>query len=280
MLCGLGEILNSGVRMFANRAALALCLVLGIAAPLSVASAIELSIPDVEIRAGATINIPVRVADAKGLSALQMRLVFEASEFDLIEVVAGPILPNALVDFKMTKGIAAIAFASSDQVAADGELLILKMRRREGALGGSVILPTNTFAWGGDASAPMQVVAKRGAIAPLTWVNALRSALDARWLAAGSAALMAILGAVGLLYARRKAKSRQVEAASVPSGLAQATPAESPFRPPTPDASEAKVLNRGAPPASGSPHFCSECGAPLAPHVKYCANCGLRLVPD
>jgi hypothetical protein len=219
------------------------------------AQALELNVADVEIAPDQTVAIPVRAIDAKGLAALQMQLTFDGEALEVTEVSAGPALPNALVDFKPTKGFCTVAFASSDPVAADGDLLIVKMRRKAGANGGSIVLPENVRAWSGDGDQAIQVSAHPGHVAPLPQSPSVEGrSFDWRYLAGALAAIVVVAVGAALMLARRgRAK------ASARPALEKTAPAQSPPKP------------------GAGPHFCAACGAPLTEDANYCPNCGVKI---
>lgn len=131
------------------------------------AEALDISVPDSEVGSGKTITIPVRAQDARGLSALQMDVAFDGNAIELQGVSAGPILTNALVDFKVSDGTCVIAFATAQAVTADGDLLLLRIGRRAGSTQSSALTPKNVRAWSDDGGRPMKVSVRPGNIAPL-----------------------------------------------------------------------------------------------------------------
>ena len=220
-----------------------------------VAQALELDVADVEIAADQPVAIPVRAIDAKGLAALQMQLTFDGEALEVTEVSAGPALPNALVDFKPNKGSCTIAFASSDPVAADGDLLIVKMRRKAGANGGSTVVAEDVRAWGGAGDQLIQVSAHSGHVAPLSQSpSAEGRSIDWRYLAGALAAIVVVAVGTVFMLARRGRANASARPALEKSALAQS--------PPKPGA---------------APHFCTACGAPLTEDANYCPNCGMKI---
>jgi hypothetical protein len=219
------------------------------------AQALELNVADVEIASGETVSIPVRAIDAKGLAALQMQLTFDGETLEVTEVSAGPALPNALVDFKPSNGSCTVAFASSDPVAADGDLLIVKMRRKAGASGGSTVVADNVRAWGGDGNQLIQVSAHPGHVAPLSQSPSVEGrSIDWRYLAGALATVVVLAVGAVLMLARRG----RVKASARPA-LEKTAPAQSPPKP------------------GAAPHFCTACGAPLTEDANYCPNCGVKI---
>jgi len=207
------------------------------------AHALDISIPDREIDSGKSIEIPVHATDALGLSALQMSVAFDGKAVELQGVTAGPILTNALVDFKVSDGICTIAFATTEAVKADGDLLLLKIRGSASVNRGSVLAPENVRAWSGDGGQPMKVSLRPGHLSP----RASKRLLDWRYLAVPAAA---IVGALALAWQARRKKG-----------------------PPTPAIAPAGLV----PPRNAGPHFCSACGASLSPGDNFCSNCGIKI---
>lgn len=225
-------------------------LVLTLPWSLASAEALEISVADAKIPRGGSVSIPIRAADAKGLSALQMRLVFEGAAFEVVQVAAGPTLANALVDFQAAEGACTIAFAATEPVAKDGDLLVVEMRRRPGAEAGSTLAPQDVRAWGGEGGQAMDVSVKPGRIAEIA-AAAMPSCIDWRYLVGGVAAFVVALVAAAATWLRRRGGSA---------------------------ARSAAIRDRPEPPASGSgPHFCIACGSPLPEGARFCPNCGLRI---
>jgi hypothetical protein len=177
-----------------------------------------------------------------------MSVAFDGAAIEVQGVSAGPILTNALVDFKASDGACTIAFATTQAVTADGDLLLLKLRRREGATQGSALTPENVRAWSGDGGQPMKVTVRAGNIAPL----ASGRSLDWRRLVALAAAVVAalVVAALGVVWRTRGKK-------------AAPTPAPAPSIPP-----------------GAGPHFCSACGAPLSLGDNFCSNCGVKIARE
>lgn len=246
---GRGGPTGSGRSVWMRLAAVALAAALATGA----AQALELNVADVEIASGETVSIPVRAIDAKGLAALQMQLTFDGDALEVTEVSAGPALPNALVDFKPSNGSCTVAFASSDPVAADGDLLIVKMRRKVGANGGSTVAPEDVRAWGGAGDQPIQVSAHSGHVAPQS-PSAEGRSIDWRYLAGALAAIVVVAVGAVFMLARRGRANASARPALEKSALAQS--------PPKPGA---------------APHFCTACGAPLTEDANYCPNCGMKI---
>lgn len=130
------------------------------------AAALELSISEIEIPAGATVEAPVKSADARGLAALQMSVKFDGAAFEVGGVRAGPALSNALVDFRAGSGVCKVAVAGSQPIAEDGDLLMIAFRRKGGSTAGSVVDLADAQAWTADGEA-MTVATRSGAIAAL-----------------------------------------------------------------------------------------------------------------
>lgn len=228
--------------------------VLALALPwwLATAEALEIRVADVEIPRGATVSVPIRATDAEGLSALQMRLVFDAAAFEVVQVTAGPTLTNALIDFHAVEGACTIAFAATEPVARDGDVLVVEMRRRSGAEAGSTLAPQDVRAWAGEGGRTMAVSAKPGRIAEIGATAATPSCLDRRYLFGGMAALV-----VGLIAAAAGWLRRRGGSAAMPT----------------------TVRDRAEPPVSGSgPHFCVACGSPLPEGARFCPNCGTEIL--
>ena len=215
------------------------------------ARALEIGVADVKIPQGEVVAVPIRASDAKGLSALQMRLGFEGEAFEVVEVAAGPTLANALVDFQVAKGSCTIAFAASEPVAKDGDLFIVKMRRRAGADGGATVVPEDVRAWGGDGGQSLPVSVKPGRIAGISPPAAASSCVDWRYVGGGAAALAALSVGAAALALRRRGRSKTTTAAN---------------------------LEPSEPATSGpGPHFCIACGSPLPEGARFCPNCGVRI---
>lgn len=216
---------------------------------LDTAKALEISVANVQIPAGQAVSVPIRASGAKGVSALQMRLMFEGEAFEVVDVSSGPILANALVDFKPTKGFCTIAFAASEPVAEDGDLLIVKIRRKPGSDAGSIVLPQNARAWAGEGGQSVHVSVKPGQIAEISRFSSMLSHLDWRYFVGGVSALAVLAAGVAALLLRR----RRASAIEAPSSLRQPAP------------------------SGPGPHFCIACGASLAQGSKFCPNCGVPI---
>ena len=130
------------------------------------AAAFELSVSEIEIPSGATVEAPVKSADARGLVALQMSVRFDGAAFEVGGVRAGPALSNALVDFRAGSGVCKVAVAGSQPIAEDGDLLMIAFRRKGGSTAGSVVDLADVRAWTADGEA-MTVATRSGAIAEL-----------------------------------------------------------------------------------------------------------------
>jgi hypothetical protein len=130
------------------------------------ATALELSIPEIEIPAGATVEAPVKSADARGLAALQISVRFDGAAFEVGGVRGGPALSNALVDFRAGAGVCNVAVAGSQPIAEDGDVLMIAFRRKGGSTAGSIVDLTDAQAWTADGEA-MTVAIRSGAIAAL-----------------------------------------------------------------------------------------------------------------
>jgi hypothetical protein len=211
------------------------------------AFALELTVGDADVQGAQPTSVAVRATDARGLSALQMRIAYDSSAVEIVEVAAGSVLSNALIDFKVDKGICTIAFAAPDAVSVDGDLLILKLkvRRAPGSTGGSALRPENAQAWGDPGGKALAVSVHPGQVA------ALGAPGGPGWTDVWKYLLAFAVGAVtagGGVFAWRGR-----------SGASPAPGAVSPAK------------------AGAGPHFCSQCGAPLAADGNFCANCGAKI---
>ena len=208
------------------------------------AFALELTVADADVHGMQPTAVAVRATDALGLSALQMRIAYDSSSVEIVEVAAGSILSNALIDFKADNGVCTIAFAAPDAVSADGELLILKVRRAPGSTGGSALRPENAQAWGDPGGKPLAISVRPG------HVSAIGGHREPGWTDIWIYLLAFAVGVVtggGGVFARQGRRG-------------------------------ASLLSAGAAPAKdgAGPHFCNQCGAPLA-GGNFCANCGARI---
>jgi len=210
------------------------------------AQAVELAIPDLALAAGQIAAVPITISSGNGLAALQMRLEFDGDAIEVVDVVPGPALANALVDFSLGKGSCAIALAATDPVTADGELLTLKVRRIGGANGASALRPDSVRAWNGADGRAMDISIRAGRIAALNAAWA-----DWRDVAAAMIGMVLVVG-VAVLYARRRAPQTVKMAAAV-----RPTPRPGP---------------------ASSPNFCAICGTHLPQGANYCPNCGTKIV--
>ena len=241
-------------RLFRAEVLLPALVVFGALMLSGLAQAVELALPDTAVAAGETAAVPVTISSGNGLAALQMRLEFDGDVIEVVDVVPGPALANALVDFSpgkgpgkgSGKGSCAIAFAATDPVTADGELLTLKVRRIGGANGASALRPDSVRAWNGADGRAMDVSVRAGRIAAL---NA--SWADWRHVAAAMIGMILVVG-VAVIYARRRAPQAVTMAAAV-----RPTPKPGPV---------------------SSPNFCAICGTPLPQGANYCPNCGTKIV--
>lgn len=239
---------------------------LAVALSFSPARSLELTVADAAIGPNETVSIPIRATEAKGLGALDMRFVFDGDAFEVTDVSGGSVLSNALVDFKANKYNCVIAFASSDPVDRDGDLLIVKMRRRPGAAAGTIMLPEAVRAWTGAGGQPIRVSLRPGHVAPLP------QSIGFDWrLAAGAIAalLVASFVAGGVLAARtRGAPSSQPKA---PPPIPHAATPHA-FEPPEP-----RLQQASAPEPDHRPKFCAQCGVALAPSANFCPGCGTQI---
>ena len=165
------------------------------------AAALELSLPDVELPAGKSVQEPIKARDAQGLEALEMTVKFDGEAFVAGRVEPGPALANVLVDSKCVEGACKIAFAGPQPIGGDGDLLIIELRRKEGATGGSALGIADAKAWNGQ-SEPIAVTTRPGKIAPLgaaPQATAAASA-DERWfMVAMASSLVAALALLALI---------------------------------------------------------------------------------
>jgi len=130
------------------------------------AAALEMSLPEIQIPAGATVEAAVKLLDAGGLAALQVNVKFDGAAFEVSGVRAGPALANAMIDFGAREGLCRIAVASLQPLEAGGDVLFVAFRRKNGATSGSTVELTDAQAWKADGAA-LTVATHPGAIAAL-----------------------------------------------------------------------------------------------------------------
>lgn len=94
-----------------------------------VAQAAELSarVESAEAAAGEQVEIPVTVSGSPGMVAMHLELAYDPAVLEVTTVEPGPFLAgNALLEFNTEEaGRVVIGFASTDQVAGDGTLVVV-----------------------------------------------------------------------------------------------------------------------------------------------------------
>lgn len=228
--------------------------VLWLGAGVAHAGEVSVTAPAAEGGAGEVATVGLHVAADADVSALQGGLAYDPAVVEVVEVVAGPALPEgARADFNADqRGWLRFGFVASPSKAAyrgAGEALRVRFRMK-GAVGATSPLGlASVRAWQPD-DVEHRTVLTAGSLR----VVAATGGGNGPLLAIGGVLLLLLL----VLVARFGRRRRAPPAAAGPrarSGPAQAAP-------------------RGGPPA-GRSRFCSGCGAPVPnPQARFCSGCG------
>lgn len=166
------------------------------------AASVTLRAGTVEGATGSTVEIPIEVAGAAGLGALQWEVVFDPTVLSADTVTQGKQASKALVESrKDTPGRLFIALASSEDVNGDGPVAVAKFKVI-GAQGQSSNLAIeNANAWEGKTLRAVQVnpAAGKFTIGGLPWWLP--------WLLLALGILLLLLILILLLTRRRKPKA-------------------------------------------------------------------------
>ena len=122
---------------------------LAVAASLS-ASTMTLRLPDTQAGTGSTVNVPIEVAGAEKVGALQFDVIYDSSVLTAEGAKAGPLAENALIEVKTDKpGRLFIALVTTDGINGSGTVATASFKVI-GAPGKSTPLePAAAQAWEG-----------------------------------------------------------------------------------------------------------------------------------
>jgi hypothetical protein len=220
-------------------------------------AALSLRLPTVEARSGGTVDVPISVAGASGIGAIQFEVVFDPAIVTTDTVTRGPLAAGALIEFNPNKpGRLFVALATLEDINGDGVFVTARFKVTGKAGQGSTLAMENAEAWEGKSHLPVVLKTEAGnlkVVGGLPWWS-----LIALLIAVGVIALLLLW----LLLRRRRTATRE------PAVVAAAVAA------PVPAPVAAPVA--GAAPERRGP-FCSHCGNPNDEGARFCSRCGQRL---
>lgn len=177
-------------------------IVVVVAASLS-ASTMTLSLPQLQGASGSTINVPIDVAGAEKVGALQFEVLYDTSVLTAESARAGALATDALVEVKTDKpGRLFIALVTTNSISGSGTVATASFKVI-GAPGAATPLePTAAQAWEGITHREVlinPVIGQFTVIEPgFPWL----------WIVVGLAVLVILL----LIVTRRKSKTRAAKA--------------------------------------------------------------------
>jgi hypothetical protein len=125
-----------------------------------------LEAPRLEAAARSELSVPVTVSAPDGLGAAHIEVQFDPSVLEALAVEKGPVLGNALLDFKVAEaGLVVAGFASMDPINTGGVLLNLRFRVRGDARGSSPLHLVKLSAWRAEDRSVQQIQATHGQVA-------------------------------------------------------------------------------------------------------------------
>lgn len=279
----------------------------------TLAASLTLRAGTVEGSAGGTVEIPLEVAGATGLGAMQWEIVYDPAVLAVDSVTRGKQAGNALVEFRSdTPGRLFIAMATIEDVNGDGPVAVARFKVT-GAQGQTSNLGIeNANAWDGKTHRAIQVKSENGkfTIGGLPWWLP--------WLLLALGILLLLLLLILLLTRRRKPKPAAaypqmqpppVYYAPPPPPPGQPMPPQGPYMSPQPPRQQTgphpqypprqqtgpqpqypprqqtgpqpQMPPQGQPPGQpqqGSGNYCRNCGVPNAPGATQCRNCRAPLI--
>lgn len=225
---------------------------LALASHIALAVTVTMRAPSLEAAAGGAVEVPLELAGASGIGALQFELIYDPAVIQPDTVTRGALAGgNALIDFNPNNaGRLIIGVATLDEIKGDGPIATARFKVVGQAGQSSTLAIKSGEAWEGASHQAVLVKTEDGT---LTVVGSAAPAW-LKWLliALGALALLFIL----FVLIRRKRQSTPAQAPTVATTPAHALPAQ-------------------AAPTGGS--FCSYCGNPNVADAKFCSKCGKPL---
>jgi hypothetical protein len=221
--------------------------VLAITTSLS-AQTMTLRVPAVAAASGATVDVPIEVAGASKVGALQFEIVYNPELLTAVTARAGALASNSLFDVKTDRpGRLDIGLITTDGVNGSGTLATasFKVTGRSGVT--TSLTPGSARAWEGITHHEVLVT-------PVAGVLTITGAFPWHWILIAVAVVALLLAFILWRRSKRDEKSAPVTtAAAAPARAAPATP------------------------PSGGGSFCRHCGKPNPPDSKFCRSCGQPL---
>ena len=212
--------------MLKHRSGLLLPVLLLFLLPAQVAQAraVTVAITTTEAPKNTEVTVPVQVRDCEGLSGLSFNLRYDPEVLQFVELTAGPLLQQGLLEHQLEEpGLLQVDLLPDQTITGDGELLTIRFRAA-GAAGATSELALEQLLAADDATREMLVTAEQGQI---TVRPANPGLLD---VLIGLLVLGGIVFLVWQLMRRRTARSPRPplapEPAPAPSARTDAEPAD------------------------------------------------------
>jgi len=209
------------------------------------AQTMTLRVPAVTGAAGSTVEVPIEVAGASKVGALQFELVYNPQLLTAETAKAGALASNSLFDVKTDRpGRLFIALITTEGVNGTGTVATASFKIT-GMKGQSTSLaPGSAQAWEGITHHEVLVT-------PVAGMLTITGSFPWHWILIAVAVVALLLAFIIWRRSRRDEKSAPVTAAAAAPTRAA---------PPTPP--------------SGGGNFCRHCGKPNPPDSRFCRSCG------
>lgn len=214
------------------------------------AAALTVRVATREGEGGSTVQLPIEVAGAAKVGALQFDLVYDPQVVQADTVTRGALGGNALLDFNSSvPGRLRVGIVTTDGLQGDGVLANVNFKITGRAGANSALTVENARAWETPSHLEVLVNSEAGRVSV--------TAGSPGWMVLGGGAAFAVLLLLLLLFAL--SRRRKPTPVSAPATY----PAQPPARPTTLPESQAKAG-----------WVCPRCRTVNSPTTRFCGMCG------